>query len=89
MKITRTITASEITFTCYNRAKKETGLYTAVFSGKHTEYDKEVERFVRRIEKANRDLSIMDIDNVKVHTGLYAMDEETFMKYAVRIGDGR
>ena len=89
MTITRTINTTRISANVFNVKTAEMESHMFTVSGKHTERDKEVEKTFKQWEKAYPDYKVLNILGVEIESGLYAMEEEIFLKYAERIGDGR
>ena len=87
MTITRTIKTTIMAAKIWNTATEEMDIASWSVSGDITSNEKALEKSVRKYEKESGN-KVLKVDPV-LDTGLYAMDEETFLKYAERIGDHR
>ena len=89
MTITRTINTTKIKANIYDISRAEMSEKYFTISGKHTDRDSVVEKHFKEWEKENKSFRVLNILESVVESGLYAMDENVFLKYAERIGDGR
>lgn len=90
MTITRTIKATYFKVNVYNMADKKMEEKEITVSGDKTEESKEYKKAVKDFEKDfDGWYKVLDVVERDVVSGLYAMEESEFLKYATRIGDGR
>ena len=90
MTITRTIKVSKFGVKVYDIENDKIIAKVLEVSGDKESNSKEVEKAIKDFDKENKGIyKVMKIIDKEVVSGLYALEESDFLKYATRIGDGR
>ena len=84
--VTRTITSTEVTYKAYNLSTDSIDTLKMVFTGEDNALN--IARQVERKVNGSKNLKFLKVTDASTTEELYAMTEEDFLKYAVKIEKG-